>query len=314
MSKDSQVIYIATIVGLLCFIGVLLWDNVKLRNSHTTESYVSEKPTPIDPVFNDKETLEDSYATSTSNTVGDIIPLESSIDDRYVQHSSCRDYDTAAPYYTKTFLAGYTRVDKTPVADVCVDMGLESSLLLEYSCVENDISEEEYVCPFGCVNGACLLESQAQQYAKQETLPDISWVEGGVEMSVSNVYIGDVIAPFGTVGPDGKLIPVGELVHGILVSLSMETLDAEVCISPTLERVVDESGKKVLSNTSSFQFMYNGGCLVPAFSKVYHDVLFIDDGEDGTYLIYTGEVSGITFIITTDTSGNVIIDQSVPLG
>ena len=297
------------IIGLLVGIIIVLLVIIGMLLSKEEVSSV-DKDKEIPPVF-----IEEDLATTTL-----ILDTDVETDDqflvlgKYVPHSACIDYDTRTPYYTKTFLSGYTHVDGSPVVDTCVDMGMSTDLLVEFSCKGDELISEEFDCPFGCYNGACMLEKQAEVYSSQLDRSMFEWSDGSVDYSIVNAFIGKVIVPFGTLDNDGNEYTVGSTVSALTLSLSIKTKEADECIQNNLQRVMDESGRVVDSNTKELQFPFTGGCFVPAETQTYTDIVFIINPTETNFIIKTGNINGKTFIIEKDNNGNVFVDKTIEVG
>ena len=293
------------IVILLVVVGMLVFNNKQIDTNVLPEV-----------LDDDTDVLNTETATTSSIIENSTTTLytQDLVQGKYVPLSACIDYDTRTPFYTRTFLAGYTHTDGSPVSDACIDIGPTNNLLLEFSCKGDELVSEEFECPFGCFNGACVLEGQAEIYEKQQGSKMFTWYEDSVEISLANAYIGKTIAPYGTQNNEGGVYGVGETVYALTLSLSVKTGETDACIPNNVKRVLDESGATIAPNTEDLQFIYSGGCFVPAQTEAFVDIVFIVDPTETVFTIKTGGTDNKTFIIEKTNDGAVVVDNTLEVG
>lgn len=72
-----------------------------------------------------------------------------------ILNQTCEESDGGINYYVKgTVNPCPCYEDVCPACGIWIDKCLDEFTLLEYSC--DNLGGEEYVCPYGCENGACL--------------------------------------------------------------------------------------------------------------------------------------------------------------
>ena len=304
-------ILLLVIIALLCVVGVLLMNVKDCKNNSEQQCVVENKTdddvssTTLDFVDGNVEDREDSFVVD-----GGLL-----VSDKYIQHSACIDLDVRTPYYTRTFISGYTQVqDDAPVVDACADFGMSSNLLIEFSCDGDELTREEFECSYGCMNGACMLEDQAEVYAIQGGEPMVEWNDGLLEFSIVNAYIGKIIAPYGTLKEGGGLYRVGDTIQAVVLSMSVQTGDTAACAPLDIKRVIDESGVSVAPNMEDLQFVYTGGCYIPEHTQAYSNIIFVVNPGENMFIFNTGGINSKTFILEKDTDGAVIIDKSLEVG
>jgi len=91
------------------------------------------------------------------------------------KEKTCKDTDGGKNYYQK----GVVTVDGTMLSDFCID----SNTLKEHYCSGNNPKWVNYVCPYGCENGACKRKTPSE--SKDDK------IEGTLKVSKSEVYVGE---------------------------------------------------------------------------------------------------------------------------
>lgn len=74
----------------------------------------------------------------------------------FVSAQTCTDSDNGKDYYTKAYVKNPNEGINEPVYDICIAEARSDNKLKEYYCLEGAIADEEYICPRGCDDGACV--------------------------------------------------------------------------------------------------------------------------------------------------------------